>query len=437
MYKSLLNMKSLFIAVMAIFMTMPIVAQDAMKDMKKAARSTGSYRLDPEANKDKLVEAKDLIDGAINSPELASEVKAWQTLGEVYAEVINGEVRLLAISQDTPIVNKDAPTKTVKGFTKAYTLAEKGFEKRDALKGLSGILNNISYLGSIMLSGGNFTDSYDAYDALISGNDFLIANGEPSVYADEEEFNQQVYWAALAAYSGTNYPEAEKQFGRLYEADYDSPDIYSAMYDIRKKTGDMDGANAILQEGMKKYPEDKGLMFAEINDALARGDLEALVGKLKAAMEAEPDNITIPTTLGNVYDQMYQKAIADEDFETAAEHYKNAKIYFAQALAIDDNFFDAVYMMGAVEYNRAAQLAAELNLLAEDYSKEGTKKYDSKKAEMMIQFDKALPYFVKAETIKGTDRNTLIALREIYARKDQLDKSNEYKEKIESLPGND
>ena len=193
----------------------------------------------------------------------------------------------------------------------------------------------------------------------------------------------------------------------------------------------------ILSEGMSKYPEDKGLMFAEINDALVKGDLETLVGKLMTAMESEPDNITIPTTLGNVYDQMYQKAIADEAFEAAQMHYERAKMYFAKALAMDDTYFDAVYMMGAVEYNKAAQLAKELNLLAEDYSKEGTRKYDIKKDEMMNQFDTALPYFVKAETLNPTDRNTIIALREIYARKDLLDKSNEYKDKLEALPAND
>ncbi len=432
-------MKTFFIAALAILMTMPVIAQDATKDMKKAARSTGSYRLDPEANEHKLAEAMDLIDGAINAPELANSVKAWQTLGEVYTEVINGEVRLLALAQDTPIVHRDAPSKAVEGYTKAYSMATKGFEKRDALKGLSAIINNISYLASIMLSAGDFTDSYAAYEALIDGNDFLIANDEDSTsaYENEEDFQQQIYWAALAAYSDSNYPDAEKQFKRLYKLDYDSPDIYSAMYDIRKKAGDIEGANAILQEGMVKYPEDKGLMFAEINDALARGDLEALVGKLERAMESEPDNITIPTTLGNVYDQMYQKAIADEDFESAEVHYSNAKKNFAKAMELDPDYFDAVYMMGAVEYNRAAQLAAELNLLSEDYSKEGTKKYDAKKAEMMLQFDKALPYFLKAESLNTTDRNTIIALREIYARKDQLDKSNEYKNKLDALPTND
>ena len=48
----------------ALNMTSTVQAQDAEKDMKKAGRLIGSYRLDPTANADKLPEAKSLIDGA-------------------------------------------------------------------------------------------------------------------------------------------------------------------------------------------------------------------------------------------------------------------------------------------------------------------------------------------------------------------------------------
>ncbi len=119
----------------------------------------------------------------------------------------------------------------------------------------------------------------------------------------------------------------------------------------------------------------------------------------------------------------------------AEQHYASAKVYFSKALEMDDEYFDAVYMMGAVEYNRAAEFAGLLNELADDYSKEGTAKYEAMKEKMLGQFDAALPYFQKAEQIEPTDRNTLIALREIYARKDQLDKSEEYKAKLENLGG--
>lgn len=428
-------MKSLFLTALSLFILMGVNAQDAEKDMKKASRLIGSYRLDPTANADKLPEARTLIDGAMSGGALDGMSKAWLTYGEIYQEVLNGEVRVLATDQSSPIASPLAAVEAIKGFTNAYEKAEKNFEKKDAMKGLETILNNTSYIASVLLSNGDYEKSYANYQALVSGNDFLLANGSPGIYPTEKDFQDQVYWTALAAFSAGKYGESEEYFMRLYNEDYDSPDIYSAMYDIKKRQNDEEGANAILQEGMQKYPGDKGLMFAEINDALAKGDLATLEDKLKKAMVTEPDNITIPTTLGNVYDQLYQQAVAAKDYELAEQHYNNAKIYFAKALEMDSEYFDAVYMMGAVEYNRAAEYAALLNELADDYSKEGTAKYEAMKEKMLGQFDKALPYFLEAEKLDGSDRNTLIALREIYARKDQLDKSEEYKTKLDNAGG--
>ena len=75
----------------------------------------------------------------------------------------------------------------------------------------------------------------------------------------------------------------------------------------------------------------------------------------------------------------------------------------------------------------------ELQKLDADYSKEGIRKYDAKKAEVFAQFDNALPYFQKAEALNPNDRNTLIALREIYAKKDDLVISNEFKKRLENI----
>ncbi len=84
-------------------------------------------------------------------------------------------------------------------------------------------------------------------------------------------------------------------------------------------------------------------------------------------------------------------------------------------------------------YNKAAFISKEANKLSSDYTKEGTKKYNEKKAEMELYFDKALPYFEQAEKVDPKDKNTLIALKEIYAKKSQFDKSNAYKAKLETL----
>jgi hypothetical protein len=50
-------------------------------------------------------------------------------------------------------------------------------------------------------------------------------------------------------------------------------------------------------------------------------------------------------------------------------------------------------------------------------------------------FAKAQPFFQQAETINPKDLNTLIALREIYARQENYPKVDEYKAKIEALGG--
>ena len=48
-------------------------------------------------------------------------------------------------------------------------------------------------------------------------------------------------------------------------------------------------------------------------------------------------------------------------------------------------------------------------------------------------FDQALPYLEKAEKIDPSDKNTIIALKEIYARKGNFEKSNLYKARLEKM----
>jgi hypothetical protein len=53
----------------------------------------------------------------------------------------------------------------------------------------------------------------------------------------------------------------------------------------------------------------------------------------------------------------------------------------------------------------------------------------------LAQFDLALPFFQRCEKANANDTNTLIALKEIYAKKDELDLSNEFKARYEKVQG--
>jgi tetratricopeptide (TPR) repeat protein len=405
---------------------------DPAKDLKKVNRIIASYNLDPAGNAESLNEAATLIDGVVKA--LPTDHKAWLLYGNTYGEFVNKQVLVLFSNPEAEAPNTTAVLNTVKGYQKALQYGQKAYEKKDAVNALQGYVPNLYYMANLIFGTGDYAAAYAAFNAVVEA-EALIADNGGKPYLAPEDLNNAKFVTAVCAFTAEKYPESLTLLSDLKSGNYSDAGVYEYLYKTHAAMENTIEASRILEEGRKLYPNDKGLLFAEINDALAKGDLVALVDKLKLAMEAEPENVYVPTTLGNVYDQLYQKALADGDKENAHKHFDNAIFYINKALEVNPLHFDAVYMMGALEYNKAVELATEVNALADDYSKEGTKKYQEKQKEMTAQFDKALPHFEKAEQLNPNDTNTLLALREIYARKGDFDRSNSYKEKLERLQG--
>ena len=72
-----------------------LIAQDPVKDMKKAARSLATYNLDPSLNGDKLTEAISLANASISDPLNQADPIAWQTYGDVFMTLVNNDVGVL------------------------------------------------------------------------------------------------------------------------------------------------------------------------------------------------------------------------------------------------------------------------------------------------------------------------------------------------------
>lgn len=429
-------MKKLVLLLCASALTLVAIGQDDPgKDLKQVNRNLANYNLDPAANADALMESAKLIEGVVKSSEFEKDAKAWQAYGSVFAEHVNSQTQALVLDPEAPVSAPDAVTKAFKGFNNALMYSEKNYEKKDALTGLRNVLPNMYYLANTIVNRNDLEGAYPAYTAVIQAEGVLDENGEEGIFNTEELHNAQ-FVAAVCAFSSNKHDKAVDILISLKDAKYDDAGVYEYLYKTYSAMGNEAKAEEVLEMGRKQYPDDKGLLFAEINATLAKGELGKLVDKLKLAIEAEPENVTVPTTLGNVYDQLYQKALANGEKEKAHAYLDSARTYIAMALDIKADHFDAVYMMGALEYNRAAELATEMNALADDYSKEGTKKYEAKKAEMMAQFEKALPFFERAEKLNGRDVNTLIALREIWVRKGDFEKGEAYKAKLDDIQGN-
>jgi tetratricopeptide (TPR) repeat protein len=306
----------------------------------------------------------------------------------------------------------------------------KGYEKKDAAKGLNESMQGALVYGYDVYTAGDQGASHEIFKAILDAHDKLITNKEKSPFSEEEDLNNQIYIVGVTALGSGNNAAASKYLNMLLDKGQHKPEIYDALYKLNIELKDEAAANKYLRTGREKFPDDVNLLFSEINNALRLGKLDELVSSLKTAIEKEPTNVSLYTTLGNVYDNLFQKA---DDAEKKKMYFDSAFIYYTKALELNPESFDAVYSTGALYYNRAAEKTTLLQKMADDYSAPGIKKYKELQSEINEVFKQALPYFLKADTLNNKDANTLIALKEIYARLNDLDKSNAYKERLDAL----
>jgi hypothetical protein len=422
-------MKKYLFILLSVCMGVALHAQDPVKDMKKAARSLGSYNLDQVNMASKLQEAIDLANSSISDPVVSADPIAWQTYGEIFMAATNKDVQNNVLNEKAPIAEPTAPAKAYKGFMMAAQLADKSYQTKDAMKALADGLQNIYYMGSALYQGAKYGDAYHTFLATYDGFNLLKKNNEPTTF-DAEEHNKALYFAGLCAQEAGMKAEAKAVFQQMISSNMvEDPGVYQSLIDLTKEDNPAE-AERLLSEARTKFPDDSGLLYEEINHYLAKGELTSLISKLEKAISLEPNNVSVYVTLGQVYDKLYQDTIA-KNATVGEDYFNKAMSYYQQAMTIDPKSFDAVYSIGALWYNKAAAYSVELNGISSDYSPAGTKKYEAKKAQMDEAFAKAMPFFTQAEQIQPDDVNTLVALKEIYARQEKYDKVEEYKQKLE------
>lgn len=411
--------------------------EDAAKLAKQAGKALTSYNIDPVANAAKLDEAKQKIDEALKSAEVQAMSSAWLTQGDVYNTLLSRDMakRMIPGNENTPLSGDNDALVAFEAYKKAYeSPTAKKYEKSDAVKGISQMQGHLINIGVNKYETQQYEKAYRSFDASVQAHEILKANSQKSALDDPEQYDNMVYTTAFAAQQAKMYNEALKYYNQIYAKGNAKAPVYDGLFSIKTAMGDEAGAEKILAEGRAKHPDDTGLLFAEINIYLKKGKLDELTGRLKEAIAKEPGNVSLYVTLGNVYDNLYQAMTKEKNTAKAEEYFNEAKKYYSEASKVDPKNVDAVYSLGALYYNKAAVKTQEMNALPEDYSSAGLKKLQTMKDEVMGLFDQALPHFQKAESLDANDLNTLIALSEIYARKeDEL--SLEFKKRLDVVRG--
>lgn len=420
-------------------------AQDAKKMVKSGEKALEQYTADA-TDEAALEEARSAADEvvAMDGVEEDEMVDAYLLRGQAYAAPVNNMgAEILQATTAAELTEEAAPsfadvqmpseaTETaVESFTKAYEMAEKSRDKDKAVQGMQGLAQSLSSVSNAMLGAGRYADAYAPLKQLNAINDFYLANDEEPLYGDEAQLNQQKYITAVVAGQAGDQAAALELFGELYEAEYDDPNVYAGYAQSLIASGDEDKGLEVLTAGRERYSDNSDILFAEINYYITKQDFATLEQKLQEAIAKEPDNIGLYTALGNTYMNLSTDTTATE--EQQEQYMEKSIAYYNDALEREPDNVDATYSIGSLYFNKAVALTNEMNQLGT--SKADQQRYDELNTEINELFEQALPYFVKAESMDPDDRNTLIALKEIYARQNDFEKSNVYKDRLESMGG--
>jgi len=417
-------MKNITTITVALFIGIAANAQDKNVTSARLAMKDNDY-----------VTAKDDINKAVNDPSTKESVKAWSTRGELY----------MLLQQDPK--NKDSAyyKEAAKSYLKVLSL-KPDYDKETTDRTLLACAYYYFNDGINAYNSKKYDDAYDLSQNVITIHN--LDNGK--TFAGNKSFDtvasQAKYVAANASYFSNKNDQALPLFEQMKGDNIiRKPTVYLYISDIYNKQNKPEDAFAAIEEGRKQFPDDPSLRNEELNYYIRTGKQDELMKKLEDATQKDPNNAELFFDLGNGYMGLaFPKDATGKDLPKPA-NYKDliskteASYQKAVTLSPDNPTYN--YNLGVLYYNQATEINTQMNALGTNEQK----RFDELKTIRNSTFDKALPYLEKSYNIlnakgsdlKGDDRetfhSTVIALKQIYAMQNKLDKATEMKKKLEGM----
>ncbi|MBP5420774.1 MAG: tetratricopeptide repeat protein [Bacteroidales bacterium] len=334
--------------------------------------------------------AKSDIDEAMVHAKTADDPNTFLTAADVYIEcAINGVGDDDMLDKAKSFIEK-AEELDAKGNAKGKNI---GKAQKAILKYYQQFNGKAQQYGSKAWGDKNFKNAKKAFDYAIWSNKQRLKEAYNEI-ADTTE----IYNSALAAMQEPDYKFAAERFMKTAELGYDGPmSILRANYCF-EQMGDSASMEKTLKYGFQKYPESKDVLTTLIQYYLsAQRSSEALV-YLNQAIEKDPTNVQYYFARGCLNEKI--------DVEKAIEDYNIA-------LEKDPKFFNALYNLGVVYYNKGIEI---MNVAS---GERDNKKYDALVKQANDQFMKSAPYLeraVEATDSKENKKYSLDALKSIYYR---------------------
>lgn len=365
-----------------------------------------------------LLKAKPQIDQAVTEEESAAKARTWFYRGKIHYDLFrsNDEEHQELVSEK----GVEIPLIAASSYLEALERDKKGRYKKDIEKEMPVLKNALLNYGVKAFNQREHEQAYEAFRTAIEAGEWM-SGGPVDTLA---YFN-----AGLAARQIGKNEEALEFLSTSAELGNEEGKSWFIISRIHKENGDMEKAFKAVQKGRKAEPGMKKLVLEELNHFIRREDFKMARESLEEAVEGNPENGPLHFSLGTVYDHLYQASGPKDTVMVGGKDssfFKKAAKSYRKAIDIDSGFHSAYYSLGALYYNRGADV-----LNAADRIKDQVKYEDEiKKAEKDLE--KARPLLEKALEIKPNDRQTLIALRNLYARLGKEEKAEELQERLDN-----
>jgi tetratricopeptide (TPR) repeat protein len=381
---------------------------------------------------DALKKAKDNIDAASLNLETGVEAKTWKYRGDIYLESF-----VYALSKEREKLSDitDANKKTMVSYANTSAadlntaadsyLKIKEFDKKkiyteDVDKILPLIQSHLDNKGTADYNAKKATEAAVSFEKSYEISKII---GHP----DTAVLNN----AALAYRVSGDLPKAKATYQKLVDMGFGKGKTVSILANMMITEKDTASAGKVITQGRKRYPNDMDLLTTETNLFLmAKKNKEALAN-LKQVIEKNPNDAQLNLVVGSVFDNLANPKDEKGNELTAPaeadEYFKQSELYYKKAIELKPDYFDALYNLGALFNNQGVKQFNKSNTIKDVamYNKESQKAEDT--------FKKALPFLEKAHTLNPKDRNTMLALKQLYGKTGQTEK---YEKMVQELKGN-
>ncbi len=353
-----------------------------------------------------IVGAKSAIDEAMANEKSNTWPKTFIVAGKVYAKV-NEE---------------GAVIKALGFFEKAKELDQKGDENGKGIGRYDKELTlALTFFKTDLTNAGVAGFEKERFDLALGAFEGILKVNKMSALDANIVDTTIIYNCALAAYNNKNWDKAETYFQEAIKYNYAAGDAILLLHQVYTSTNDSAKMVANLKNGFEKYPKDDRILTTLINYYLSSRQNSEALNYLNTAIAQDPKNPSFYYARAVLYDQA-------KDFENAEKEYK-------VCLEIDPAYFNALYNLGVLFYNKGVEQNNKANDLKD------MKAFDRAREEANGMFKSALPFMEKAYQIIDAKSDAAVAdkiavlesLKSLYYRFDDITNYNRVSDAIKAL----